>query len=107
MEGAKTICEEIIKGREGKIQEESALKRIQGATLATIKKKVETLLYLSMYNMQKPYHLLKYHKKGLGILTGSGRRYSYHTTDIFLYDIEKLKIEQTTEEPLEPPTKSF
>ena len=44
--------------------------------------------------MQKPYHLLKYHKRGLGIISGSGKRYSYPTTDIFLCDIDKLKIEK-------------
>jgi hypothetical protein len=58
----------------------------------TIRKKVETLLYLPMYEMQKPYHLLKYHKRGLGLLTGSGQRYNYFTADIFLCDIEKLGI---------------
>jgi hypothetical protein len=92
MEGVKTITEEIVKGREKEIEERSALERIRGARPATIKKKVETLLYLPMYEMQKPYHLLKYHKRGLGILTGSGKRYSYYTTDLFLCDIEKLKI---------------
>ncbi len=92
MEGVKTITEEIVKAREKEIPEASALKRIRGTTPPTIKKKVETLLYLPMYGMQKPYHLLKYHKRGLGLLTGSGKRYSYYTTDIFLCDIEKLRI---------------
>ena len=95
MEGIKTIVDEIVQGREKDIEEKSALKRIRGTTPETIKKKVETLLYLPMFGMQKPYHLLKYHKRGLGILTGSGTRYSYYTTDIFLCDIEKLKIAQS------------
>ena len=95
MEGVKTITEEIVKGREEEIEEELALGRIRGTTPATIKKKVETLLYLPMYEMQKPYHLLKYHKRGLGLLTGSGKRYSYYTTDIFLCDIEKLGVAQS------------
>lgn len=95
MEGVKTITEEIVKGRKKDIEEKLALERIRGTTPATIKKKVETLLYLPMYGMQKPYHLLKYHKRGLGLLTGSGKRYSYYTTDIFLCDIEKLRIAQS------------
>jgi hypothetical protein len=92
MEGVKTITEGIVKGREKEIDEKSALGRIRGTTPDTIKKKVETLLYLPMFGMQKPYHLLKYHKRGLGLLTGSGTRYSYYTTEIFLGDIEKLRI---------------
>ena len=92
MEGVKAITEEIVKGREKDIPEKAALKRICGTTPATIKKKVETLLYLPMFGMQKPYHLLKYHKRGLGILTGSDTRYSYYTMELFLGDIEKLNI---------------
>ena len=95
MEGVKTIVDAILQGREKDIEEKSALRRICGTTAKTIKKKVETLLYLPMFGMQKPYHLLKYHKRGLGILTGSGTRYSYYTADIFLCDIEKLKIAQS------------
>jgi hypothetical protein len=95
MEGVTTITEEIVKGREKEIEEALALERIRGTTPATIKKKVETLLYLPVYGMQKPYHLLKYHKRGLGLLTGSGKRYSYYTTDIFLCDVEKLGIAQS------------
>jgi len=94
MEGVKTITEMIVKEREKDIEEKAALKRIRGTTPQTIKKKVETLLYLPMFGMQKPYHLLKYHKRGLGILSGSGERYSYYTADIFLCDTEKLKIAQ-------------
>lgn len=92
MEGVRTITEGIVNGRKEEIEEKNALQRIRGTTPGTIRKKVETLLYLPMYDMQKPYHLLKYHKRGLGILTGSGTRYSYYTLDIFLCDIEKLKI---------------
>src|SRR3989304_874922 len=95
MEGVKTITEEIVKGRDKEIEEKLALERIRGTRSETIKKKVETLLYLPMFNMQKPYHLLKYHKRGLGIVTGSGNRYSYYTADIFLCDIEKLEIAQS------------
>jgi hypothetical protein len=94
MEGVKTITDEIIKGREKDIPEKSALERIRGTTPDTIRKKVETLLYLPIFGMQKPYHLLKYHKKGLGIVTDSGKRYSYQTADIFLCDIEKLNIQK-------------
>ena len=92
MEGSKTIVEQIVAARQNDIEQQSALKRIRGTTPPTITKKVESLLYLPMFDMQKPYHLLKYHKKGFGILTGSGKRYSYYTLDIFLCDIEKLKI---------------
>jgi hypothetical protein len=92
MGGVEAIVEEIIKGREKEIPEQAALERICGTTPGTIRKKVETLLYLPMFDMQKPYHLLKYHKRGLGAVTGSGQRYSYYTTDIFLCDIEKLMI---------------
>lgn len=95
MEGAKAITEEIIEGRKKEVDEQAALMRIRGTMPGTIKKKVETLLYLPMYGMQKPYHLLKYHKRGLGLLTGSGKRYSYYTVDIFLCDIEKLGIAQS------------
>lgn len=100
MEGVKTITEEIVQSREKDIPEKLALKRIRGTTPATVKKKVETLLYLPMFGMQKPYHLLKYHKRGLGILSGSGKRYSYYTTDIFLCDIEKLRIAQSVGDAL-------
>lgn len=92
MEGVKTITAEIVRGRERDIEERAALERIRGTRPVTIKKKVETLLYLPLYGMQKPYHLLKYHKRGLGVLTGSGKRYSYYTIDIFLCDLEKLRI---------------
>ncbi len=94
MEGVKAITEEIVEGRKKEVDEQAALMRIRGTRPPTIKKKVETLLYLPMYGMQKPYHLLKYHKRGLGLLTGSGKRYSYYTVDIFLCDIEKLQIAQ-------------
>ena len=94
MEGAKAIIEQIVKGRGKDIPEQSALRRICGTTPETIKKRVETLLYLPVFGMQKPYHLLKYHKRGLGILTGSGTRYSYYTMELFLGDIEKLRIEK-------------
>ena len=43
---------------------------------------------------------MKYHKRGLGLLTGSGKRYSYYTTDIFLCDIEKLGIAQSVGDAL-------
>lgn len=92
LEGIKAITEEIVMARERDIEEKSALERIRGTTPETIKKKVETLLYLPMFDMQKPYHLLKYHKRGLGILTGSGTRYSYYTLELFLGDLEKLNI---------------
>lgn len=92
VEGAKTITAEIVKGRERDIAQTSALERLRGTKPETIMKKVETLLYLPMFGMQKPYHLLKYHKRGLGLLAGSGRTYRYHTADIFLCDIEKLQI---------------
>lgn len=90
--GVDGIVEEIVKGRANEIEEKAALGRIRGTTPETIRKKVETLLYLPMFDMQKPYHLLKYHKRGLGVVTGSGHRYSYYTADIFLCDIEKLLI---------------
>lgn len=92
MAGVDGIVEAIVKGRINEIGEKAALGRIRGTRPETIRKKVETLLYLPMYDMQKPYHLLKYHKRGLGAVTGSGHRYSYYTTDIFLCDIEKLMI---------------
>ena len=100
MQGGKTITERIVEGREKEIDEKNALGRIRGTGPETIKKKVETLLYLPMFNMQKPYHLLKHHKKGLGLLTGSGKRYSYYTADIFLCDIEKLEIAKKAGESL-------
>ncbi|MCK4249244.1 MAG: hypothetical protein KAX15_05645 [Candidatus Omnitrophica bacterium] len=100
MEGAKTIVEEIISGRQKDIKEKNALKRLRRSMQETIRKKVETLLYLPMYEMQKPYHLLKYHKRGLGLLTGSGQRYNYFTADIFLCDIEKLRIAKSVGDKL-------
>ena len=78
----------------------NALKRLRRSMQETIRKKVETLLYLPMYEMQKPYHLLKYHKRGLGLLTGSGQRYNYFTADIFLCDIEKLRIAKSVGDKL-------
>jgi transposase len=100
MGGVEAIVEEIVKGRDKKIPEKSTLGRIRGTRPETIRKKVETLLYLPMFDMQKPYHLLKYHKRGLGIVTGSGHRYSYYTADIFLCDIEKLMIAKDVGEVL-------
>lgn len=100
MEGIKTIAEAIPTGRKKDIEEKSALKRIGTMRHETITKKLETLLYLPMFDLQKPYHLLKYHKRGLGILTGSGKRYSYYTTDIFLCDIEKLRIAESVSNAL-------
>ena len=92
MEGVSTIINEIKRGRVKEIEEQYAKKRMMRMQEETIEKRVETLLYLPMFDMQKPYHLLKYHKKGLGVLTGSGKRYSYHTLDLFLCDVEKLGI---------------
>ena len=100
MAGVEAIVEEILRGRDKNIPEKSALGRICGTRPETIQKKVETLLYLPMFDMQKPYHLLKYHKKGLGMVTGSGHRYSYYTADIFLCDIEKLMIAKNVGEVL-------
>jgi hypothetical protein len=94
MDGVSTIIEEIKRGRVKDIKEQSeqAKRRMTRMQEETIEKRVETLLYLPMYDMQKPYHLLKYHKKGLGVITGSGKRYSYRTLDLFLCDVEKLMI---------------
>lgn len=102
MEGVKTITEIILKGLDEYLSKAETVPswKVLHSSPQTIRKKVQSLLYLPMFGMERPYHLLKYHKRGLGILTGSGTRYSYNTLDKFLCEIDKLPIPKIMSEAL-------
>jgi hypothetical protein len=93
MKGIATITEIILREREKYLgKKNEPWWRILKSNPETIIRKNESLLYLPVFGMQKPYHLDKYHKRGLGILTGSGRRYSYDTLEGHLINLDKLQI---------------
>ena len=95
MEGANTITGIILDSREEYLnRKKKPWWRILRSSYDTITKKNETLLYLPIFGMARPYHLNKYHKRGLGLLSGSGKRYSYNTMDGYLNDLEKLEISE-------------
>ncbi len=91
MEGIKTITEIILNKREEYLQKKPWL-RILHSGYETIVRKNETLLYLPIFGMERPYHLDKYHKRGLGLLVGSGTRYGYETLDKYLCEIDKIEM---------------
>jgi len=101
MEGIKTITEVILDKRKEYLNDNNAPRwRTLHSFPTTIIHKNETLLYLPIFGMERPYHLDKYHKRGLGILTGSGTRYSYDTMDRHLGDLGKLEIGKPMSEKL-------
>ena len=58
----------------------------------TIQRKNETLLYLPVFGMKRPKDLERYHKPGLGLISGIGKRYRYSTLDKHQRELEKLNI---------------
>jgi len=61
---------------------------------STISHKNNTLLYIPAFGLKKPWDLQKYHKRCLGIISESGRRYKYKTIEMYLGDLEKLQMER-------------
>ena len=93
MEGIDTITGIILDKQKRYLDKKKMPSwRVLHSFPATIIQKNETLLYLPVFGMERPYHLDKYHKRGLGLLTGSGKRYSYNTMDGYLGNLEKLKM---------------
>lgn len=101
MEGIKTITEIILEKRKEYLERDrmSGIRSLH-SYCETIIRKNETLLYLPIFGMERPYHLDKYHKRGLGLLVGSGKRYSYETLDRYLCDIDKIEMSKDMSEKL-------
>ena len=95
MEGIRTIAGIISDSRTEYMKKKDKPKlRILSSSIDTINRKNETLLYLPVFGMERPYHLDRYHKRGLGLLAGSGKRYSYNTIDSYLGNLDKLGISE-------------
>jgi len=60
-----------------------------------IGRKIETLLYMPVFGMERIWHFKTvYPRKGLGLAAGSGAPYKYHTMDNFLRELPRLDIDQ-------------
>ncbi|MBT9151290.1 MAG: hypothetical protein DDT40_01478 [candidate division WS2 bacterium] len=66
----------------------------------TIQRKNETLMYLPVFGMRRPKELERYHKSGLGIISGLGKRYRYSTIDKHQRELEKLNVSSSLSKAL-------
>jgi len=70
--------------------------RILSASADVMRQKIEALLLMPVFGMQRIWHFKTvYPRKGLGLVTGSGNPYKYHTMDNFLRELPRLDIDQT------------
>ncbi len=69
--------------------------RILSSSAEVIRRKIETLLYMPVFGMERIWHFRTvYPRKGLGLLAGSSAPYKYHTMDNFLRELPLLDIDQ-------------
>ena len=69
--------------------------RIVSSSAQVIRRKIETLLFMPAFGMERIWHFKTvYPRKGLGLVTGSGTPYKYHTMDNFLRELPLLDIDQ-------------
>ena len=94
MDGTSAVTDVVRKKREEYILQYG--KKESFRTLfswpLTIQRKNETLLYLPVFGMKRPKDLERYHKPGLGLISGIGKRYRYSTLDKHQRELEKLNI---------------
>ncbi|MEE8114700.1 MAG: hypothetical protein V3T23_10130, partial [Nitrososphaerales archaeon] len=66
-----------------------------------LRQKIETLLMMPVFGMERIWHFKTvYPRKGLGLVTGSGTPYKYHTMDNFLRELPRLDIDQSLSQAL-------
>ena len=97
------ICSRIrqIKENSSEYTEEFLNMRILSATPDVIRRKIEALLFMPVFGMERIWHFKTvYPRKGLGLATGSGLPYKYHTMDNFLRELPRLDIDQTLSKSL-------
>ena len=69
--------------------------RILHSSAEVTRRKIETLLFMPVFGMERIWHFKTvYPRKGLGLVTGSGDPYKYHTMDNFLRELPLLDIDQ-------------
>lgn len=65
------------------------------ASRKVLSRKIETLLYMPIFQMERIWHFKTvYPRDGLGVLSGSGLPYKYHTMDNFLRELPRLDIDK-------------
>ena len=65
------------------------------ASRKVLSRKTETLLYMPIFQMERIWHFKTvYPRDGLGVLSGSGLPYKYHTMDNFLRELPRLDIDK-------------
>ena len=91
---------EIKEKRSGYTQEFLNM-RILSVSSTVIRRKIESLLFMPVFGMERIWHFKTvYPRKGLGLVTGSGVPYKYHTMDNFLRELPRLDIDQTLSKAL-------
>lgn len=86
---------EEIKKSSSRYSEEFLNMRILSSSAEVIRRKVETLLFMPVFGMERIWHFKTvYPRKGLGLVTSSGLPYKYHTIDNFLREAPRLDIDQ-------------
>lgn len=75
--------------------------RILSSSAEVIRRKIETLLYMPVFGMERIWHFKTvYPRKGLGLVAGSSTPYKYHTMDNFLRELPLLDIDQSLSKAL-------
>ncbi|MBW8036384.1 MAG: helix-turn-helix domain-containing protein [Planctomycetes bacterium] len=75
--------------------------RILSSSAEVIRRKIETLLFMPVFGMERIWHFKTvYPRKGLGLVTGSSAPYKYHTMDNFLRELPLLDIDQSLSKAL-------
>lgn len=90
-----------IKKNSSEYSEEFLNMRLLSTTADVIRRKIETLLFMPVFGMERIWHFKTvYPRKGLGLVTGSGVPYKYHTMDNFLRELPRVNIDQTLSKSL-------
>lgn len=102
MLGTQAITKVVYQNREEYIQKHGKERsfRTLFSWPQTIQRKNETLLYLPVFGMKRPKDLERYHKSGLGLISGIGKRYRYSTIDKHQRELEKLNVSQAVSKAL-------
>lgn len=90
-----TIVRTILKHADG--VEDPGLERMQitRAKPRTLEKKVESLILMPAFGMQRLWHFhTVYPRRGMGYITGSRETYRYHTMDNFLRELPRLDLHE-------------
>jgi len=90
-----------IESSKGAYSREFLNMRILSSSAEVIRRKIETLLYMPVFGMERIWHFKTvYPRKGLGLVAGSSTPYKYHTIDNFLRELPLLDIDQTLSKAL-------